>query len=168
VSTEKEQIVVGKIGAPYGIKGWLKITSFTQPLMNILDYDPWYLQQGQTWKPVTIEAGHQHGKGIIVKFADFDTPEKARILTGTTIAVMREQLPALTQREYYWADLEGLTVINYTGEVLGKIIYLMETGSNDVLVVKGDKELAIPYLLDEVIINIDLAKKEMHVHWDAI
>jgi 16S rRNA processing protein RimM len=163
-----EYTVIGKIGAPYGVKGWVKITSFTETITDILDFKPWLLQEGQSWKPVEMTDGRAHGKGIVVKFVNVDTPEKARLLTGKEIAIPRSQLPTLKKHEYYWSDLEGLTVINQRGEVLGKIIYLMATGSNDVLVVKGDKEHAIPYLLDDTITSIDLKVKVMHVNWDLI
>ena len=83
------------------------------------------------------------------------------------IAITRAQLPALPKNEYYWSDLEGLTVINQAGVVLGKVIYLIATGSNDVLVIKGDKELAIPYLQDEVITQVDLENGVIHVNWDG-
>ncbi len=168
MSADSNYIVIGKIGATYGIKGWLKVISFTDPVAGMLDYDLWYLEDVPHWKSVKISAGREHGKGIVVHFDGFDTPEKARLLTGKKIAITRAQLPILTKQEYYWADLEGLTVINQAGEVLGKIIYLMETGSNDVLVVKGEKEIAIPYLPGDVVLSIDLETQIMHVKWDPL
>lgn len=161
-------IIVGKIGAPYGIKGWVKITSFTEVISSICEYNPWYLMDGGAWQPITVTSSREHGKGIVAKLAGYDTPEAVRILTGKEIAVMHSQLPQLKEHEYYWYQLEGLTVINYTGETLGKVSYLMETGANDVLVVKGDKEIAIPYLLGKVITEIDLPNQLMRVHWDMI
>jgi 16S rRNA processing protein RimM len=167
MSIDTEYVVVGKIGAPYGVKGWLKVTSFTASIPDILNFDPWYLDEKQGWKLVAIDDGRQHGKGVVVKFTGFDTPEQARLLTGRQIAIQRSQLPRLESQEFYWSDLEGLTVINQNNETLGKVIYLMETGSNDVLVIKGEKEMAIPYLPD-VIISVDLAEKIIRVKWDSI
>jgi 16S rRNA processing protein RimM len=163
-----DYVIVGKIGTTYGIKGWLKIHAFSSSVTNMLDYVPWYLEENKTWKAIKISEAKTHGKGIIAHIDGFDSPEKARLLTGKNIAVKRSQLAPLKKNEYYWADLEGLTVINQHGETLGKIIYLMETGSNDVLVIKGEKEHAIPFLLDEVIVSVDLDKKEMRVNWDLI
>lgn len=163
-----EYVIVGKVGTTYGIKGWLKIVSFTESTADILDYDPWYLEEKNAWKQVKISDAHEHGKGVIAKFADIETPEQARLLTGKSIAIQRSQLATLKKDEYYWADLKGLTVINHNGEELGKIIYLIATGSNDVLVVKGDKEHAIPYLPGETVISIDLAKQTMHVNWEML
>lgn len=161
-------VVVGKLGATYGVKGWLKVQVFTEKAANILDYTPWYVHQADDWHLLTVEASQQHGKGVIVKIAGIETPEAARKLTGNKIAVMRSQLPVLSKDEYYWSDLEGLTVINQRGEVLGKITYILATGTNDVLVVKGAKELAIPYLPGDTVTKIDLDAQEMHVNWEEI
>jgi 16S rRNA processing protein RimM len=90
------------------------------------------------------------------------------VLTGKKIAIRREQRAKLKKNEYYWSDLEGLTVINQHDTVLGKISYLIETGSNDVFVVKGDKEHAIPYLLGDVVISIDLDTRIMRVNWEEL
>jgi len=165
-------ITVGKIGAPYGVRGWIKIHAYTEFLENILDYSPWYLTSDNTkntWTPIEIEDSRHHGKGLIVKFKSITTPEAARLYTGQWIGIQRSQLPALNADEYYWTDLVGLTVINQHGENLGKVVYLIATGSNDVLVVKKEKkEIAIPYLLDSVIKRIDLKSQEIHVDWEAL
>jgi len=162
-------IIIGKIGSTYGVHGWLKIRTYTEFGSNILDYSPWYLTVGNDEaKPYEIEEGRVHGNGIIAKFAGINSPEEGRLLTGATIAVERAQLPPLKNNEYYWSDLIGLTVINKKGEQLGEVIYLMATGSNDVLVVKGEKEFAIPYLFGKVILNVDLKKHEIHVDWELL
>lgn len=163
-----DYIVVGKLGSAYGIKGWLKVQSFTDPITNIETYSPWYLKNGDQWEPIEVQESREHGKTIVAKLSGLNTPEQARLLTGKEIAIKRSQLPSLAKNEYYWSDLEGLTVINQHNQVLGKIAYLIETGANDVLVVKGDKEFAIPYLQGDVIKNIDLASKIMHVDWEVI
>lgn len=160
-------VVVGKIGSTYGVKGWLKIHAYTEACSNLLEYQPWYLEDTQhTWNEIKVEAGKLYGKGIIAKFADIHSPEEARLLTGKSIAIHRSQLPKLKENEYYWSDLIGLTVIDQHGTTLGKVTYLMETGSNDVLVIKGEKEHAIPFLIGKVITSIDLTKKEIHVDWE--
>ena len=162
-------ITVGKVGSTYGVQGWLKIRTYTEFGASILNYTPWYLSSGDDkWNALDIEEGRIHGNGIIAKLAGFNTPEEARLLTGKTIAITRSQLPELEIDEYYWSDLEGLTVINSDGNVLGKVIYLIATGSNDVLVVKGDKEHAIPYLPGKVVTSVDLNKQEIHVNWELI
>lgn len=162
-------IIIGKIGATYGVRGWLKVHPFTEFGTSILEYKPWYLSADQQhWKPTDIEAGRTHGKGIIVKLRGYDNPEVARQVTGQHIAISREQLPTLEENEFYWSDLVGLKVIDQSGQVLGEVIYLIATGSNDVLVVKGEKEHAIPFLMDKVILRVDLAKREIHVDWEVL
>ena len=163
-------IVIGKIGSTYGVNGWLKIHTYTEFGANILHYSPWFLSiPGQdTYQEIIIEDGKPHGNSYIAKIADANNPEEARLYTGKVISIQRSQLPTLNQGEYYWSDLVGLTVMNTKGEVLGIVSYLIETGANDVLVIKGDKEHAIPYLPGSVVVNIDLAKKEMIVDWELI
>jgi 16S rRNA processing protein RimM len=167
--TDAEYIVVGKIGSTYGIRGWLKIFSFTEAIVDILNYSPWYIEDGSDWKLIQVKTAREHGKSLVAHFAGYDTPEQARVLTGKKIAIQRSQLPALPKDEYYWSDLEGLMVIDQHGKELGKILYLLETGSNDVLVIKNQgKEYAIPYLPGKVVKNIDLTQRVMHVNWDLI
>lgn len=168
-TVDETYIKVGKIGATYGVLGWLKIHTYTEFGASILEFKPWYLsQENDSWQAVQIEAGRVHGKGIIVKLPGINTPEEARLYTGKLIAIRRSQLPTLPKNEYYWSDLEGLTVINKNGEVLGKVVYLIETGSNDVLVVKGAKEHAIPYLPGTVVTKVDIEKQEIYVDWELI
>lgn len=171
----KAYIPIGKIGAPYGIKGWLKIQTYTEFSLNILDYQPWYIAQGNDWEMLNDVKGRLHGQTVIVKFPHIDTPEKARLLTGKIIAVPRDHFPALSKDEYYWTDLEGLSVINKNGEVLGKVIYLMESGAHDVLVIREQekpstkcKEIAIPYLPGKVILKVDLLAQEIHINWEKM
>jgi len=162
-------IKVGKVGSTFGVNGWLKIQSYTEFGASILDYQPWYLVDATNQQsPITIEDSQIRDTGILVKFAGIETPEEGRLLTGKFIEIDRHLLPTLPSNQYYWSDLIGLTVINKNGENLGKVIYLMETGSNDVLVVKGQKEHAIPYLLGSVILKVDLEKEEITVDWEII
>lgn len=162
-------IIVGKFGATYGVHGWIKIHAYTEFGEDILTYQPWYIQRTpNTWAPIAIEDGRLHGNGIIVKPNNINSPEEARLLTGFNIAITRDQLPPLKKNEYYWSDLIGLSVINQRGELLGKVIYLMETGSNDVLVIKGEKEHGIPFLMGSVVKSVDLDKQEIHVDWELI
>jgi 16S rRNA processing protein RimM len=167
-NAETDYVVVGKLGSTHGILGWLKLYSFTEPAINILAYTPWYIEDVKEWKLINLEASREHAEGLIVKLTGYNNPEKARLLTNKKVAILRSQLPLLKKGDFYWSDLENLTVINTDGMVLGKVIYLLETGSNDVLVIKGnDKEHAIPYLPD-VIMDVDLANQIIHVHWELI
>ncbi len=148
VGTAADYIILGKTGATHGVRGWLKIRSFTTELDGILAFNPWYIALSNGWQPFEVEAGQCHGKGILAKLKGFDTPEQARQLTGKDIAILRSQLPPTGKNEYYWADLEGLSVFDQTGQILGMVITLMETGANDVLIIQDDhkKQHAIPWL----------------------
>lgn len=166
---EANYITLGKIGSTHGVRGWIKVQSYAELTDNIFDHKIWYLSspQGQ-YRPITVEDWKPYGKGSLVKFVGIETPEEARLLTGKTINVPRSDLPELEKDEYYWTDLIGLTVINKQGEILGKVTHLMETGSNDVLIIKNTKEHAIPFLMDSVILSVDLEKKEIQVDWELI
>lgn len=165
---------IGRIGRTYGVQGWLKIDSYTENFVDVLNYSPWYLTsstispQPNDSMQVVIEAGRAHGKGVVAKIPGYDSPEHARQLIGKLIYIKKTQLPPLSPNEYYWSDLIGLKVINKQGDLLGKVKYLIETGSNDVLVVQGDKEIAIPYLTGTVILAIDLDAQEMIVDWELL
>jgi 16S rRNA processing protein RimM len=165
---ESKYVKVGKIGSTYGVHGWLKIQSYTEFGGTLIEYKPWYIHTKDERHIIEVEDSRLHGKGILAKFTGVNTPESACHLTGKIIEVDRYHLPLLPKNEFYWSDLEGLTVINKDGEILGKVIYLIATGSNDVLVVKGKKEVAIPYLLGTVVTNIDLEKQEIQVDWELI
>jgi len=165
-SSAADMVVVGRISGLYGVRGWVKVYSYTEPRDNILSYSPWYLRRGDTWKQYTVREGKRHGKGVIVSFDHCDDRDAARQLISSNIAIQRSQLPAISDNEYYWQDLIGLTVVNSDGAELGQVDHLVETGANDVLVVKGEREHLIPYVRDTVITGIDLEKGVIHVDWD--
>ena len=158
-------IVVGRIGSSYGVKGWSKIVSYTDPRENILSYLPWQINVHGQWKVKNILDGREQGGNIVVQFENCFTPEEARLLTGAEIAIERAQLPPLPNNEYYWSDLIGLTVIDQDQKTLGIIADFLETGSNDVIIIKGDKDYLIPYLPDKTVIEIDLTNNIMRVKW---
>lgn len=167
-----DMIVLGHISGLFGIKGWVKVYSHTSPRDNILRYSPWYLQQQGEWIAYRLEEGKQHGKGIIARLENCRDRDSAAGLVGKEIAITRQQLPALDKDEYYWSDLQGLQVINQQGVELGKVSHLIETGSNDVLVVeqaesgRKTRERLIPYIREQVIKNVDLDKGVISVDWD--
>lgn len=161
-------VIVGQLGAPHGVKGWMRVNSFTQSVENIFDYHPWLVWQKstQTWEVMSYEKVEYHAKGMIVLLKGVTDRNTAALYTQSEIAISRNQLPDLSDNEYYWNDLEGLNVVTLEGILLGKVDHLFETGSNDVLVVRGEKEHLIPYLMGNTIINIDLANQTIQVDWD--
>lgn len=160
------KIIVGHFGQSYGIKGWLKVNSSTDPIDNILRYFPWQVEHQGLWRSVEVTGSKRQGKYVIVKLVGCDTPELAKTYANNPIAIEQEQLPKLPENEYYWRDLLGLRVINQDGVDFGVIDSLFETGSNDVLVVKGDRQRLLPYTPD-VIHHVDLTQRIMTVTWDA-
>jgi 16S rRNA processing protein RimM len=160
-------VTLGRVSGPYGVRGWVRVYSETEPPENILGYSPWYLQRADRWQSYQIEQGRPHGKGVVVKLAGCDDRDAAAVLSGLEIAVKRSQLADdLAPGEYYWADLEGLEVETLDGVPLGRVDHLLATGANDVLVVRGERERLIPYLPERVVVEVDLGAGRMRVDWD--
>lgn len=163
-------VEAGRISAVFGVRGWLRLQSYTQPIENILEYRPWQLcRQGRCIAAVPVE-GRRHGKGLIVRLEGIDDRDAARSLVGHSIHVPRAALPVLAEGEYYWSDLEGLAVVTTEGVALGRVDHLLETGANDVLVVENDetppRQRLIPYIKGEVVVAVDLAAGTLTVDWD--
>ncbi|WP_404842579.1 ribosome maturation factor RimM [Colwellia sp. BRX10-3] len=168
-----KDVTLGKVGAVYGIKGWLKIHSFTDDHEAILDYFPWSLKLGNKIQSVDITDWRKHNNGLVVKVAGIDDRDVAQKLVGSEIFVSEEALSDLPEGEFYWRDLIGMAVVTDKGYDLGQVSDIMETGANDVLVVKanlkdgfGKKERLIPYLMDQVILSISAEDKQICVDWD--
>ena len=158
-------VIIGRFGRAHGVKGWLRVFSFTDPEINILDLFPWHIKTADGWQEIKIEDSKVHHQEVVVKIANIDDREIAKKYTNKEIAVYRAQLPNLAKGEYYWHDLIGVEVINKSGHKLGKVTSLFATGANDVLVVKNNREILIPYTKD-VITNVDLKHKTITVDWE--
>lgn len=170
--TAEDLIVLGKITSVHGVRGEVKIYSFTDPIDNLLDYSHWTLKRDAEVKQVELFSGRLQGKVLVAKLKGLDDREVARTFAGFDICVPRALLPDLAEDEFYWYQLEGLKVINQLGQLLGKIDHLLETGANDVMVVKpcadslDDRERLLPYTA-QCVLKVDLAAGEMQVDWDA-
>ncbi|QLH63662.1 ribosome maturation factor RimM [Serratia symbiotica] len=169
----KQPIVLGKMGSAYGIRGWLKVFSSTENAESIFDYQPWLIQQVGQWQFVELEDWKHHSQDLIIKIKGIDDRDAASLLTHCEIIVDSEQLPPLEGDDYYWKDLIGCQVVTTTGYELGKVIDMMETGSNDVMVVKanlkdafGMKERLVPFLHGQVIKKVDLTAQVIEADWD--
>ena len=159
-------IVVGRVSGLHGVRGWIKVYSHTQPRKNILSYSTWYLKRQGEWQAVELQEGRLHGKAILAHLVDINDRDLAATLVGSDIAIRREQLSDTAEDEYYWADLIGLEVVTETGIELGKVDSLFETGANDVLVILGERERLIPFIPQQVILEVNLSEGRMVVDWD--
>lgn len=161
-----ELVVMGRIAAPFGIKGWIKVQTFTQSVDSLLDYPAWWLGRGGRWEERKVEEGGVHGRALIAKLAGCDDREAAARVKGLEIAVPRSELPVSADGEYYWSELIGLEVANREGVALGRIAGLLETGVNQVLVVHGERERLIPFV-EAVVVSVDVAGGLLVVDWGA-
>ena len=170
---DSDALTVGKISTVHGVKGWVKVYSWTQPAENILQYQPWHLKGADGWEPVEITGQRLHGKGIVVQLAGESDRDRARErFVGRDIAVPRSVLPALDDGDFYWRDLVGLRVRLEDGRDIGKVVRMLETGANDVMVVRGDRhsidgrERLIPWVPDVYVTNVNTAEGWLAVAWD--
>ncbi|MBP2168017.1 16S rRNA processing protein RimM [Erwinia toletana] len=168
-----QPLILGKMGGAYGIRGWLKVFSSTEDAESIFDYQPWFIQRAGQWQLIELEGWKRHNQDMIIKVKGIDDRDAAGLFTNCEIVVDSGQLPALDTGDYYWKDLIGCQVVTTQGYELGKVTELMETGSNDVLVVRanlkdafGAKERLIPFLDEQVIKNVDLTTGTIEVDWD--
>lgn len=170
---DDDALLVGRITAAHGIKGWVKVASFTDPKENIFGYGPWYLRGADGWQAVKLTNWRPQGKGLVARIdgcSDRTLAETTQV--GREIAVPRTVLPAPEDGEYYWRDLMGLRVCLVDGRDLGVLREMMETGANDVMIVRGDAnsidrgERLIPWLMDQVVLRVDLAAGRVEVDWD--
>ena len=157
-------IVLGKVASPFGVKGWVKINSFTEPVDNILDYPTLQLGREGRWTPIRIEEGRVTGKGVIAKFAGIESPEEARTRVGLELGVWRSELPAPAPGEYYWSDLEGLEAVGAAGVMLGRIDHFRSTPTGTVVIVRGDQEHWIPFVKDRIV-KVDLDAGRIELDW---
>lgn len=153
---------MGRISGLFGVKGWVKIFSYTQPKENILTYRPWYINGSER----AVEAAQPHGKALVAKLAGCDDSETALALMDAEISIDHAQLPELPEDEYYWADLIGLEVRNRQDISLGRVANLLETGAHDVLVVQGEQGCLIPFVPEQFIDSVDLTARLIRVDWE--
>jgi 16S rRNA processing protein RimM len=163
---QTQPVILGRIVGLFGVRGWIKVYSYTEPREAVLDYKDWLLGRDGNWQRVELVEGKRHGKAVIARLEGIADRDAATDLIGSDIGVDRDALPDPEEGHYYWADLEGLTVVQRNGTELGKVAYLMATGANDVLVVDGPTERLIPFVSGTVILDVDFAAGVIHVDWE--
>ncbi|UDG79255.1 Ribosome maturation factor RimM [Candidatus Ecksteinia adelgidicola] len=173
LKTPINPIIIGKIRSTYGIYGWLKIFSYTEIKKNIFNYQPWIICIEGTWKSIYLETWKYHKKNLVIKIQNIQNRNKAHLLTQCKIVITSKQLPHLT-KDFYWTDLIHCKVITIKGIFLGKVINMIETGSNDVMIVRSHmqnknsiKEYLVPFLDKKVIKKINLITQIILVDWNV-
>jgi len=168
MSASEEFIPVGKISGAFGVKGWMKIYSFTEPRKNILSYSPLYMARKGQWVELQVSGGHMQGKGVVMGLVNVTDRDQVLELIGSELAIKKEQLKPTAKDEFYWSQLVGLTVVNLQDEQLGQVEQLLETGAHDVLVVQDKEhktERLIPFVLGEIVELVDLDNSIIRVDW---
>lgn len=166
-------VILGRLSGLYGVKGWFRVFSHTEPRAALLDYEEWLIGVGGCWRSARLVDGREHGRTIVAKLAGIEDREAAAPFVGADIAVPRETMPETAPGQYYWADLIGLTVRHADGRVLGTLADMIATGAHDVMVVRapgegaaGSKEILIPFVVDKYVLDVDLAAGRVDVDWE--
>ena len=155
---------MGRIAAPFGIKGWVKVQTFSEDPGALLEFDSWRIGREDQQRDYVVAESQDHSNTLVARLEGIDDRDQAFALRGLEVSVSRSALPDPVENEYFWADLIGLEVVNQQGAVLGRVDSLMETGAHDVLVIKGTKEHLIPFI-DAFVGTVDVAAGTITVDW---
>lgn len=163
------RVVVGRVAGAFGVKGLMRIESWTQPFDNLRHYNPWFIRVNGAWHRRAVSHVSVSGQRLVAGLEGVADRDAAQLLYHADIAIARDQLEILPPGEYYWFELTGLRVVNLDGITLGVVDSLMETGANNILVVRpaeGKHECLIPYIKEQVVRNVDLDKGVVTVDWE--
>ncbi len=159
---------MGRIAAPYGVRGWLKILPSTREHEALLDYPEWWLRKrgkADTWQKVRLTEGRSHGNTLVVQLAGLDNREAAAAYAGGEVGVARDALPRAGGDEVYVADLVGLAVVNRQGESLGKVVEVQDFGAHPVLRVTGEAGTHLVPFVEAYVDTVDMAGGRIEVDW---
>lgn len=158
--------MMGRIAAPHGVKGWVKVQPLSAETRSLLDYPTWWIGDEGGWQEHALVSGRAQGRTLLARIEGCDDRNAAALLRGKAVAVPRAALPATPAEEYYWADLIGLRVVNAVEQEFGRVTAVVQTGANDVLVVEDGRERLIPFIAP-VIREVDPVAGVIRVEWDA-
>nr|WP_024301421.1 ribosome maturation factor RimM [Pseudogulbenkiania sp. MAI-1] len=157
---------MGYVRGAFGVRGWVKIHADTEFADSLFEYPVWWLGRDGQWSSYRFEEGAVQPKALVAKLAGVDSREAAEAMRGMQIAIPRSEFPDTAEDEYYWSDLIGLDVVNKDGQRFGQVAELMETGANEVLVVReGKREWLIPFV-GQFVLDVSLADKRITVDWN--
>ena len=170
MSAPQRRVTLGRVAGVYGIRGWVKLQSYTRPAENLLDYPRWWLATAQPYEARLVQ-GRQHGQGLVAQLSDatgapIEDRDLAAALVGVEIQVDRDALPEPPAGSYYWDDLVGLDVVSEQGEALGRVVGVMDNGAQDVLMLRdGEQERLIPFVVGPIIRSVDLPGRRIVADW---
>ena len=172
------EVPVGTVGRAHGVRGWVRVRSDMDPAEDLLRYDTWLLECAGSWRPVRVRSARPHGTALVAHFDGVDDRDAAAALAGTRVGLPREALPALEDGQYYWVDLIGLEVVDEAGRSLGTVREMIETGANDVMVIRPcvpaacdgtrAEDRIVPFLVGDVVREVDLAAGRIRVSWSGV
>lgn len=170
MSLASDNVILGKIGAPHGVRGWVKINSYTDEPEDIFTYSPWILADGKRYQ---VDQWRPHGKALVAKLVDIDSRDDAERIKNMDISIDAELLPELGDDEFYWRELNGMQVVTTQGYDLGVVKEVFNTGANDVIRVKanskdafGQKERLLPFVFDSIVHEVNRSERVITVDWD--
>lgn len=163
---QERRILLGRILGAFGVRGEVKVDSFTDPARALLKYQPWVISHRGAEREIDGVSGRETPKGLIASLPGIEDRDAAEALRGAELWVPRSRLPAPKPGEHYWVDLEGLAVVNREGVDFGTVSHLFDTGANDVIVVSGERERLIPYVPGQFVLDIDFEAGRITVDWD--
>ena len=166
MSGQAALIEVGQVGAPFGVRGWVKLRSFTDPPERLLEHGTLSLQLGGVWRDYVVEASGQSGGALTVKLAGVEDRDQAQALRGAEVCVPRSELPPRDDKDFYRADLIGCEVVNLEGLGLGVVQHFVETPAQVLMVVRGAQEFWIP-AVPQHLRRVDLRERRVVVDWSA-
>lgn len=161
-----QMVAVGRIAGLFGVRGWVKVYSYTDPRDNVVGYSPWHLVVDGQSRPVKVLAGRAHGDGVVALIDGVQDRDAAAALVGAEIEVDRAVFGKAGRQQFFWADLQGMKVQTLAGESLGVVDHLFETGANDVMVVVGERRYLVPFLFGRVVTGVDTDQRVIMVDWD--
>ncbi|MCR6685227.1 ribosome maturation factor RimM [Pseudoxanthomonas sp.] len=164
----RKLILMGRVTGAFGVRGDVKIESWTEPRAQIFRYQPWTLRAAANGieRELSGARGRDTGKHVVATLPGCEDRDAAEALRGTEIWVPREVLPPPAPGEYYWVDLEGLRVVTVDGVALGEVSHLLSTGANDVMVVRGERERMLPFVQPDYVRSVDFDSGTITVDWD--
>ncbi|MGI8740806.1 MAG: ribosome maturation factor RimM [Gammaproteobacteria bacterium] len=165
MNDRQARVRIGRVSGLFGVSGWVKVFSYTEPRENIVQYSPWRLVRAGGEELKAVAEGRRQGDVVVVRLQDVEDRDTAAALVGAEIEVEASQFEPLPPDEFYWAQLQGLEVVELQGRSLGRIDHLLRTGAHDVLVVDGERQRLIPFVRGAVVKDIDLEARVMRVDW---